>query len=95
MERAAYGRMESGKCIKIQIDSSKSDEKYFGCKADVLDVLDRKCSGRQRCSMLVMDQTLMERSTCYEELVHYLEADYFCQPGLISFQAIYSKAKNT
>ena len=82
MEEAYFGRMASGKCIETEINSvAKNDPKYFGCKADVLDILDEKCSGLQKCRVQVIDPQFLGRSRCYKELMQYLSVSYTCLPG--------------
>ncbi|KAK2139458.1 hypothetical protein LSH36_1776g00057, partial [Paralvinella palmiformis] len=45
-EVARYGRMNLGRCIKEAYG-------YLGCQSDVLNLVDRWCSGRQRCQVEV------------------------------------------
>ena len=46
IQSAFYGRMRLGRCVRMNMG-------YIGCEANVLDVADQKCSGRQRCEIKV------------------------------------------
>ena len=49
MTTAIFGRMNEGRCLELDLDRKltvKQDTKYFGCADDVLEWMDRKCSGR-------------------------------------------------
>jgi len=48
--RARYGRMRINKCVSENFG-------YVGCSIDVIDVLDRHCSGRRSCYVRVFDGT--------------------------------------
>lgn len=78
VSRALYGRMHVGRCVK-------ADFGYVGCYTDVLDLLDRKCSGRKTCEFPVMDPSFDNRRPCNEEVKNYLEVDYVCVKGNFSF----------
>ena len=81
MSSATYGRMNVGRCLKLDT-ASKHDPKYFGCSANVLEFMDRKCSGRSECNVRVIDQELLQQeSSCYEDLMKYLELIYTCVAG--------------
>ena len=73
MQRAIYGRMRLGRCVKV-------DMGYIGCAEDVLDLADGKCSGRQECDISIPD-TLFEKKQPCLELKSYLEASYSCLKG--------------
>ena len=65
--------------------AAKRDPKYFGCSANVLGFLDAKCSGRSECSVRVSDRELLrQESSCYEDLMKYLETIYTCVSGKYS-----------
>jgi len=59
-----------------------SDVGSVGCAADVLGHLDRKCSGRRSCRMMIPDATLHGIHPCPKELMPYLEASYLCVKGI-------------
>ncbi|ELT93232.1 hypothetical protein CAPTEDRAFT_199139 [Capitella teleta] len=71
MDTASYGRMEKGRCVESSLG-------YLGCKADVLHLTDRKCSGRDECRIRVPDGQLDSTKPCFKELKVYLEASYQC-----------------
>lgn len=74
MQTARYGRMSLGRCVK-------TDFGFVGCYADVLDLADRRCSGRRRCSIKVPDPLFENTKACNEEFKSYLETTYTCLPG--------------
>ena len=62
--------------------AAKQDPKYFGCSGDNLEFMDQKCSGKLECKVRVADQELQrQNSSCYKDLMKYLEASYSCMPG--------------
>ena len=71
MTSARYGRMRFGRCMR-------EDHGSVGCSADVLDHLDRRCSGRATCQLSIPDATLHANHPCPKELMPYLEASYSC-----------------
>ena len=87
MTSAIYGRMKEGRCLKLEIDEIiKQNPRYFGCSDDVLEWMDKKCSGKQECNFRINDQELRQKSSCYLELEKYLEASYSCVAGENAFQ---------
>lgn len=72
MRSAFYGRMRIGQCVEADLG-------YLGCSADVLKAADRKCSGRQSCSISIPDADFDATKPCYKELKMYLDASYSCQ----------------
>jgi len=46
-------------------------------------VVDRKCSGRRTCRMVIPDATLHGIHPCPKELMPYLEASYLCVRGTV------------
>ena len=75
MTTARYGRITPGsKCL--------ASEYKVGCWADVLQHLDRRCSGRRHCAIAIPDNTMHLLQPCQKDLFAYLEADYVCQKGL-------------
>ena len=74
---ARYGRMELGRCVA-------RDFGQLGCYNDVLNLVDRVCSGRQDCSIVVGPSNIelvAANEQCDKELAAYLEVDYTCQKG--------------
>jgi len=63
---ARYGRMRINKCVIENFG-------YVGCSIDVIDVLDRQCSGRRTCHVRVLDETFTETTPCHEDLNLYLQ----------------------
>ena len=74
MQTAKYGRMRLGKCVEIDLG-------YIGCFTDVLDLTDKRCSGRRTCEIRVPDADFEGTRPCLKELKTYLEASYTCVPG--------------
>ncbi len=74
---AKYGRMRLGRCVEIDLG-------YLGCYTDVLDLADRRCSGRRSCEIRVPDADFEQTRPCLKELKTYLEASYVCVPGMYS-----------
>ena len=73
MQRAVYGRMKLGRCIV---------ENYsMGCHYDVIEHMDRKCSGRHNCVVHIPDTDLQQATGCRRDLMAYLNASYECIPG--------------
>ena len=75
MAGARYGRMKLGRCVKQDLGE-------LGCHADVTELMDDVCSGRQSCSVVVPNPDLDRHKTCSSELTSYLEASYTCKRGL-------------
>jgi len=74
VETARYGRMSAGKCVTSTYGES------LGCQADVLPQLDRRCSGRPNCTMLVaVFDSLIQ--PCPRDFKSYLEVRYECVRG--------------
>ena len=74
MDLAKYGRMNVGKCI--------DSDREIGCYADVMETFDELCSFKQMCNVQVGSNDMGSKSTCWDELVQYLEASYACRKGL-------------
>lgn len=73
MTEAKYGRLHLGRCVS-------RDYGHVGCSADVIEILDRTCSGQRRCQLAV--PTLREVvQPCPKDLTSYLEASYTCIAG--------------
>jgi len=74
LDRARYGRMKIGRCVE-------TDMGYLGCSSDVLQLADRRCSGRRVCEIRVPDAELETTNSCLNELKTYLEVSYTCVKG--------------
>ena len=75
METALYGRMRPGGCIS-------SDLGHTGCYAPVLNIFDKQCSGKEHCSMQVLNENIRVDVPCHSQLIRYLQASYSCLPGI-------------
>jgi len=75
LETALYGRMGPGKCVK----SSQS----VGCYVNVMDYVDRKCSGRQSCDVQVGTPKKDWPLACDTDRFAYLEVSYRCLEGRV------------
>ena len=74
MTSGQYGRMRLGRCVKI-------DFGFIGCTSEVIDILDRHCSGRRDCKLRIPDPEMDDTKPCLNDLTRYLEASYDCIPG--------------
>jgi len=54
---------------------------FIGCSSDVIDILDRHCSGRRECKLRIPDPDMDSTKPCLGDLTRYLEATYDCIPG--------------
>ena len=83
MTSAIYGRMKEGRCLELDPrKADKNDPHYFGCSADVLEFMDVRCSGKPECNVPLNDQELLrQNSSCYKDLMKYLESRYTCVSG--------------
>ncbi|ELU18017.1 hypothetical protein CAPTEDRAFT_197657 [Capitella teleta] len=79
MERAAFGRMKLGKCIRTEFG-------HLGCQQDVISKFDALCSGKNSCTMQrIIKQDfgiVSSHNGCPGELELYLETDYTCVRGV-------------
>ena len=50
--------------------------------ADVLNMADRKCSGRQACEIEIPNPDFNKMNPCDNQLVKYLEVSYTCLKGI-------------
>ncbi|ELT90712.1 hypothetical protein CAPTEDRAFT_216666 [Capitella teleta] len=65
---ARYGRMHQGRCVK---------DLYIGCYADVLEFMDKLCSGKKSCNVPV--RKLMDiAQPCPEDYTAFLTVTYTC-----------------
>ena len=67
--------MQLGRCVA-------ENRGELGCHADVVDIFDDLCSGKQNCNILVGSNNMGTRSTCSTYLVQYLQAKYQCRKGM-------------
>ena len=74
MTSAKYGRMNLGRCVKHNYG-------YTGCNHDVTSEVDKRCSGRQWCSIAVPDESLHSLAPCPSGLSAYFSASYTCLDG--------------
>ena len=81
IEKALYGRRRVGKCIKDSEAALSSDQRFIGCSADVLGILNAKCSGTKRCEVRIPDAKLEKTEPCLPGLKMYLEVSYTCAEG--------------
>jgi len=86
IKSATYGRMRIGRCITSEeVDAFKvavgENPRYFGCSADVLHILDRKCSGKAGCDARWSDVSSENIKPCHPGLTVYLEVSYECISG--------------
>ena len=83
MLSARYGRMRFGRCMR-------EDHGSVGCAADVLPLMDQKCSGRSACQVTIPDSSLHNIHPCPKELMPYLEASYACVEGNYTRKVYYN-----
>ena len=74
MTAAHYGRMAIGRCVGKNYG-------YVGCSIDVLNYIDRVCSGRNVCKLNIPDENLRARKPCPKDFTSYFEASYKCVKG--------------
>ncbi len=73
IERAVYGRLHTGRCLQY--------ETHIGCQSNVITQLDKFCSGRPSCRVLVTDLLQEIQNPCPPDFRGFLEASYICVPG--------------
>jgi len=76
MEEAQYGRLQVGRCMT-------RDYGYLGCSANVIDLLDKACSGQRWCQYSVPRLRELVQP-CPKDLTAYLEAKYRCITGKLA-----------
>ena len=76
MKQARYGRMHLGRCL------GREHYGYMGCSANVLSLLNSRCSGRQTCQISVSDATFADIHPCPSHLESFLEVSYDCATGM-------------
>ena len=75
---AEYGHISVGKCVRKNLGQ-------FGCKTDVSEMLNQRCSGKRSCSISVDDETLRNTEPCTVGILVYLKATYMCINGKSSY----------
>jgi len=96
IQEAIYGRRRAGRCTKAENSDMAEDPRYLGCHADVLGLLDTKCSGKKDCELRIPDPDLDQAPACARSLRMFLEVRYNCVDGaydklLLGFRARNSK----
>jgi len=84
MTSALWGRMKIGRCVEIHpsfMDTHGKDPLFLGCFADVLQIADRKCSGKPECDIKIADPEFDNIKPCYTGLTTYFEASFRCVRG--------------
>ena len=74
MTTALYGRMHLGRCVR-------TDFGFVGCYTDVMELVERRCSGRRRCEIRIPDPIFDDTRPCNEDLKSYFETSYRCVKG--------------
>ena len=75
MTSAVYGRMQIGRC-------APQDFGHIGCRNNALAQLDRECSGRRSCEVLVTNRLHEDgQGACLQILTGYLDVTYTCKEG--------------
>lgn len=85
MNSAIYGRMRIGRCITAEeVAKFGNEPPYFDCSANVLPILDDKCSGKADCLIRQIDiSNELSTKPCFPGLNVYLEVSYECVIGKI------------
>ena len=81
IQEAIYGRRQIGRCIEAENSDLAKDPRYLGCYADVLGLLDAKCSGKKECELRIPDPDLDQATSCVKSLRMFLEIRYTCVEG--------------
>ena len=81
IQEAIYGRRQVGRCIEAENSDLAEDPRYLGCHADVLGLLDAKCSGKKQCELRIPDPDLDQATSCVKSLRMFLEVRYTCVEG--------------
>jgi len=74
MQSAYYGRKSLGRCVRTNFG-------FIGCYTDVLEMMDRRCTGRTSCDVDVIEPNFDDIRPCNVELKSYLQANYICIGG--------------
>jgi len=81
IQEAIYGRRRAGRCIEAENSNLVDDPRYLGCHADVLALLNAKCSGKKECELRIPDPDLDQATSCDKSLRMFLEVRYTCVDG--------------
>jgi len=81
IEEAIYGRRRAGRCTEAENSDVAEDPQYLGCHADVLDLLNARCSGKKECELRIPDPDLDQTPPCGKSLRMFLEVRYTCVDG--------------
>jgi len=83
MNSAIYGRMRIGRCLTaIDVSTIGSGSDMFGCSVDIIHILDKRCSFKNQCEILLaLDADLLNEKPCHTGLQSYLEAGFECVTG--------------
>jgi len=87
---AVYGRLRVGKCVKAEEIAAQKmlagdDSRFLGCAADVLHILDRRCSGKIDCDIRISAVSFENINPCFPGLNVHLEASYQCISSKLMF----------
>ncbi|KAK2161032.1 hypothetical protein LSH36_122g02075 [Paralvinella palmiformis] len=75
MEKALYGRMDTGRCL-----SQGSDN--IGCSNDVLGFLDQWCSGQNMCDFMPIAKFAQVKTKWCGQMLSFLRTEHRCLKGL-------------
>jgi len=67
MTSARWGRMQTGRCLNIhpkRLELNRNDPMFMGCSEDVLPLMDKKCSLRPACDVVVPNPDLDRITPC-------------------------------
>lgn len=75
-----------GRCLQDDDEEMlaiiRNNPRFLGCFVDVLQIFDRKCSGKNQCDVYFMsDPDIQKEKPCQSSLRSYLEASYDCVTG--------------
>jgi len=75
--------MRIGRCLTaIDVSTIGSGSDMFGCSVDVIHILDKRCSFKNQCEIvLTLDADLLQEKPCYPGIQSYLEASFDCLSG--------------
>ena len=91
IQEATYGRRRAGRCIEAENSELAEDPRYLGCYADVLGLLDVKCSGKKDCELRIPDADLYQATDCVKSLRMFLEVRYTCVEGVCDNFCLFSE----
>ncbi|OAF71618.1 hypothetical protein A3Q56_00592 [Intoshia linei] len=70
-DSAYLGRMQLGKCVSRNFG-------YVGCRANVINFVNRECSGKIECSFQVSNPKLLRLNMYLKDVSVYLDVRYHC-----------------